>query len=755
MFPFNTRVTRMFAAGALLVLCAAPFADASAEKVLVRAKKPYANLVQKIRAKGGKVTHQYKYVDALAVDVPSDALADIRALVGPSSISKDEIIPAPQSVDTLRGRAGLPKAANAQSIAARSSQALGASAITQLAATNPSAYLFNNEINNIAPLHAEGFLGQNVTVAVIDSGLRPGFPHIAGSVVGCDDFVGDALGCSNSGNNGHGTFVAGMISAGVAFVFAPTSTFRLAVLAECGAACFLDPPANTIIPMLGTAPLSNIYSFRVFPATGGAPTSRILIAVERVIDLKVKFDAGQPGGVNLQVCNMSLGAPTLFAGRDLFDTSVDVMIAKNIVPAIAAGNAGPATMTVGSPGTAMSVITVGAASLPHNERILRRVQFGPTIGALYRPFLGVQSAFFSSRGPDADGRNDPDVTANGFASFGQGTGATTTSISLGSGTSFATPSVSGIAAVLRQAHPAATAIQIRNAIIESANPSLLNDGSASLDQGNGYVDAGAADALLTAGNVSDSLPAPDKYNKSVKVNVEKHTDLNVRNGNVAASFVGLKPGQRQDILYRVNPNTNQVVVTLASTPALPPAQQNRLFGDDILLAIHSAKTSEIGEGDYQHFAFTTGGTFVVDSPETGIMRISVNGDWTNAGTISANVSVVSTTEPLPKFTAHGRISTGETLAFPITVPSGTDNVEFRTGWREDWGNYPTNDIDMIIIAPNGSTNLDGATAANPEVVSIDNPAAGQWLVLVDGFEVSSGSDKFEFRAALDGIVIKK
>ena len=62
---------------------------------------------------------------------------------------------------------------------------------------------------------------------------------------------------------------------------------------------------------------------------------------------------------------------------------------------------------------------------------------------------------------------------------------------------------------------------------------------------------------------------------------------------------------------------------------------------------------------------------------------------------------------------------------------------------------------MIIIAPNGGTNLDGATAANPEVVSIDNPAAGQWLVLVDGFEVSSGSDKFEFRAALDGIVIKK
>ena len=65
--------------------------------------------------------------------------------------------------------------------------------------------------------------GSGVTVAVIDSGIRPGFPHLTldGSVVGCEDFVGDALGCSNAGNNGHGTFVAGMISANVNFTLLP------------------------------------------------------------------------------------------------------------------------------------------------------------------------------------------------------------------------------------------------------------------------------------------------------------------------------------------------------------------------------------------------------------------------------------------------------------------------------------------------------------------------------------------------------
>src|SRR5262249_13224351 len=152
-----------------------------------------------------------------------------------------------------------------------------------------------------------------------------------------------------------------------------------AVLAECPA-CFLDPPAYTQIPMIGTAPSSSIYALRIFGPIGGAPTSRILMAVERVIELRKKYDAGQPGGVNIQVANMSLGGATVFAGRDLFDNEVDVLHTTGIVTTISAGNAGPSSLTVGSPGTSVNAITVGAASLPHNERILERLQFGPTIG---------------------------------------------------------------------------------------------------------------------------------------------------------------------------------------------------------------------------------------------------------------------------------------------------------------------------------------------------------------------------------------
>src|SRR5262249_55825745 len=156
--------------------------------------------------------------------------------VDSAAIIKDEEIALPGSVDTLRGR-------NLGSVStefeADAVEALSGAEIQGIAAANPDAYLLNNSIANVSSLHAGGITGAGVIVALIDSGIRPGFPHISldGSVIGCEDFVGDSLGCTNSGNNFHGTFVAGMISANVIFEFGVTSTLRNAVLAECPA-CF-------------------------------------------------------------------------------------------------------------------------------------------------------------------------------------------------------------------------------------------------------------------------------------------------------------------------------------------------------------------------------------------------------------------------------------------------------------------------------------------------------------------------------------
>jgi len=752
----NTRLSVVCSIVLGCLLAPASFAQPGTERVLIRAPKPYTNLINAIQARGGRVTRQYRYVDAVAAEIPRSALTAINALAGDGAIAKDRAIPNPAPVNTLRGR-DLARTGNENALSVNRAQPLSKAQIVSLATANPSAYLINNLITNVSLLHSENLLGEGVVVAVIDSGIRPGFPHLSfdGSVIGCEDLVGDGLGCSNFANDGHGTFVAGMISGNAGFFLDPSSALRNAVLAECPL-CLIDSPANTVLPMLGTAPLSSIYALRVLPPNGGSPTSRVIAAIERVIQLRELYDAGLPGGVNIQVVNMSLGGPTLFAGRDLFDQAVDVLIQKGIVPVVAAGNNGPATLTTGSPGSALSALTVGAASMPHNERILRRVQFGPAVGPLYRPFLGVQTAYFSSRGPHANGRPDPDVVVSGFACIGQGTGPTVDSLSIGSGTSFATPSVAGVAALLRQAFPNATARQIRNAIVKSANPNVINDGSGEFDRGAGYVSAAAARDLLASGGVPDTLPSPGFSNKLVAVNVLRGTDLQVRLGFVHERINGLKPGQRRDILYHVTPNTKQVIVNINNVrPSLPPSQQNQLFGDDILLAIHTAKTSAIGDaGDYQVFNFTTGGTFVLNNPEFGIVRISVNGDWTNAGSISADVSVFSTIQPLPGVTAQGNIVQGQTQVFPITVPPGTKQAEFRAEWREDWSNYPTNDIDLILVSPSGILNVEGATLNNPELVRVNNPMPGVWFALIDGFEVNTKRDRFELRVAADGKVIR-
>lgn len=726
------------------------------DAVLIRAPKPYATLVNAIQSRGGVVTHQFKYVDAIAARIPISQLGAIGAMLPAGAIAQDRLIPAPVPVNRSSMRAALPANGAQAAIMAESAQVLSAAGIATLATVSPGAYLVNNAINGSAAFHAGGVNGQGVVVAVIDSGIRPGFPHISldNSVIGCEDFVNDGRSCSDSRNDGHGTFVAGMISANVIFNFSTGSSLRDAVLAECPA-CFANPPENTQIPMVGTAPMSSIYAMRIWGADLLTRASFFMTALERAIALREKYDAGDPTGLNIQVCNMSWGTVTEYAGRDLLDSLIDTMLAKGIVPVACAANAGPSSLTVSSPATSRSAIAVGAANLAHNDRIWWRFVYGPTTGPKVRPFLGTQTAYFSSRGPNADGRVSPDVMANGVASFGQGF-SSSTGIDFADGTSFAAPSVAGVAALLRQAFPTATARQIRNAIIASANPAIFEDGSTVLDRGNGYVDATAARALLASGTVPDSLPPPPASVKSVKVNIENGSGLNVRDGFVTEQIAGLKPGQRSDVLYRVTPNTNQVIVTVSGvTPALPRAEQNQLYGDDILLAVHSATTSAVGsQGDYKVLAFTTGGVYVVDQPGTGIMRITLNGSWTNAGKVSARVSVDSTKDPIPRFTVQGEITQGQLLTVPVNVPAGTAKAEFRLSWREDWGNYPASDLQLALRRPDGSLDQSGITDNNPEIITVNNPAAGTWRALIYALSEYTNGDKYEFRVTLDGVVVK-
>jgi hypothetical protein len=137
------------------------------------------------------------------------------------------------------------------------------------------------------------------------------------------------------------------------------------------------------------------------------------------------------------------------------------------------------------------------------------------------------------------------------------------------------------------------------------------------------------------------------------------------------------------------------------------------------------------------------------------MRITMSGDWTNASPISAKVSISARKTSTPGQSAHRKIQEGETYEYPFVVPAGTKRLEAQLEWDEDWGSYPTSDLDLFLIPPTGAPNFDGATLNAPDRAGIDNPTAGTWVAVVDGFSVSSRrGDKFGLRLVIDGKVGK-
>ena len=199
-----------------------------------------------------------------------------------------------------------------------------------------------------------------------------------------------------------------------------------------------------------------------------------------------------------------------------------------------------------------------------------------------------------------------------------------------------------------------------------------------------------------------------------------------------------------------------MIVTL--TNVQPGATQNALFGDDIYLTVHTAKThvtlAAPNPPDYLLEAFTTGGTWTFNNPENGYMRITVNGDWTNASPINATINILSVKEPTPQSTLKSKIVEGDAIIVPFTVPAGALTLTARAEWREDWSAYPTHDIDVTLVRPNGTLVTTGATLNSPEIATVANPPAGNWFAIVEGFTIHAGDDKVDLRIDVDGEVVK-
>src|SRR5215472_9938322 len=152
--------------------------------------------------------------------------------------------------------------------------------------------------------------------------------------------------------------------------------------------------ANTCAPfvgctMSGIAPKAFLGAYNVFPGNVTNASSA---------DIAMAVDAAVADGMD--VLNLSLGGtPT---PNDPLVTAVNNAVDAGVVVAIAAGNAGPGSGTVESPGIAANVITVGASTNPHFVGIPVTVSgigtFGAALGQ-FNDFGVVANAAYSTTSP--------------------------------------------------------------------------------------------------------------------------------------------------------------------------------------------------------------------------------------------------------------------------------------------------------------------------------------------------------------------
>lgn len=720
--------------------------QAENQNYIVNCKADCGPLIEKVTSLGGKVTNKYKNINAISISMDSDLKTQLMTINPDAVLTKDKVFSLPSPKDTIN----ISKDANLQVLK-------GATLKKFVEEDLPDGFEFNNLLTGATLMNSAGFTGEGTIVAIIDTGTANNdavVPAIAGSVIGGENFVpGDTEpSATSTANVSHGTQTGTMIAAHTFFGLDSSSTFAQSVATHLPESIFSEvAPGLSVLPMFGSAPDAKLYAMKVFAAAGGgAPESRIIAAMDKAITLKTNYDNGMPsdpinpgcGGeddpcvydsLNISVVNMSLGGGTLYAGKDLEDQLTTKMLEAGITLVASAGNEGFAAITGGSPGTGIGSLTVGAASIVGNERVLRDLQFGLGFGSLYRPSNHQQMATFSSRGPSADGRISTDVVANGFACLVQSADG---GINLVSGTSFSSPMVAGAAATLVGAFPEASAVEIRNALVQGANPNILGDNSAPIDQGAGFISVPNSFGLLATGSVNTKLPQ-GKGNKSVKTNI-KSVGLKIISANHHKSkktkVANLKAGQVKHFFIEVKGNTDKLTINITDIVAsLPAEEQNAFFGDDIFYNLQDAIThtdAVIASG-----FIIADEEIVIDNPQTGILRLAVMGDWTNAGTISANVKIRTHKSRQANPLAKDKIAQSETQVETFYIPDGTTQVTFELSWKNNWGAYPTDDIDLILLDPNFSAFFDGATLASPERVVIDNPPAGEWTALVQGFTI--------------------
>jgi subtilisin family serine protease len=286
--------------------------------------------------------------------------------------------------------------------------------------------------------------GRGVGWAVLDTGICADHPHFQKhrNIVAAWD-------CTQAGplpsayptgrvvavdGNGHGTHVAGIIAGG---------TIELPYRAT--------PQQDPKVKLAGIAPETQLHIYKVLDDLGNGRDSWIIKALDHIY--RTNEGAGKPVicGVNLSLGG-SFDVGTYGCGHSPLCQELQRLWRQGVLVCLAAGNEGYAILesadreiesnmdlSIGDPANLEEAIAVGSVhkTRPH------------TYGVSY----------FSSRGPTADGRRKPDLVAPGeriLSALHRWQSPSTVSVEdqyvAMSGTSMATPHVSGILAGFLSVH---------------------------------------------------------------------------------------------------------------------------------------------------------------------------------------------------------------------------------------------------------------------------------------------------------------
>lgn len=169
--------------------------------------------------------------------------------------------------------------------------------------------------------------GTDVNVAVLDTGILKTHPDLKNRITQCKDFTSTKKAMVDGqcdDKNGHGTHVAGVIAA---------------------------DGGEDGLGLYGVAPEANIFSYKVCGVNGSCWSDDIAAAIRTAADQ----------GAN--VINISLGSDT---ESSLIKNAITYAVEKNVLIVAAAGNDGPDAGSIDYPGANADVVAVGAFDVDFN-----------------------------------------------------------------------------------------------------------------------------------------------------------------------------------------------------------------------------------------------------------------------------------------------------------------------------------------------------------------------------------------------------